>query len=58
MTSPAIVKQSDLKRMAAIAKSENVMVTIEVDGRKISVSPNIPDNHRPEKARQEWDINL
>lgn len=58
MTTPAIVKQSDLKRMAAVAKSEGVTVSIEVDGKKISISPDIPDNHKAGKARQEWNVNL
>ncbi len=45
MTAPALVKQSELKRMAAIAKSEGVTVSIEVGGKIIKVSPTIPDNH-------------
>lgn len=48
MTSPALVRSGDLKRMATIAKREGVTVWIEApDGRKIGVSPNIPDTHRP-----------
>lgn len=38
MTAPAAIKQADLKRMAAIAKSEGVVVEIEHNGIKIKVS--------------------
>lgn len=47
MTTPALVRSGDLKRMATIAKREGVTVWLETaDGRKIGVSPNIPDNHK------------
>lgn len=64
MTAKALVKQAELKRMAAIAKSEGVVVSVEVDGRKFSVSPfltdststfapaqssNVPPDHRASK---------
>ncbi|MGP4691593.1 hypothetical protein [Agrobacterium cavarae] len=39
MTKKALVSQADLKRMAAIAKSEGVVVSVEIDGKKYSVSP-------------------
>lgn len=48
MTAPSVIKQSDLKRMAAIAKSEGVTVSIEVDGKIIRVSPAIPVIHSAE----------
>jgi hypothetical protein len=38
VTAPAAIKQADLKRMAAIAKSEGVVVEIEHNGLKIKVS--------------------
>lgn len=47
MTSPAIVRSSDLKRMADVAKSKGVTVWIEIDGRRVGVSPDIQDIHRP-----------
>ncbi len=47
MTASALVKQSDLKRMAQIAKSEGVRVEIEVNGKIIRVFPDITDIHRP-----------
>lgn len=38
MTARAAIKQSDLKRMAAIAKSEGVVVEIENNGVKIRIT--------------------
>lgn len=46
MTASALVKQSDLKRMATIAKEQGVTVWIEVNGKRVGVSPDIPDNHK------------
>ncbi|WP_333631692.1 hypothetical protein [Agrobacterium cavarae] len=43
MTKKALLPLADLKRLAAIAKSEGVVVSIEVDGRKFSVSPYTPN---------------
>lgn len=60
MTKKALVSQADLKRMAAIAKSEGVVVSVEVDGKKFSVSPlsqNVaPDEELPRgpNALDEW----
>lgn len=48
MTASALVKQSDLKRMAHIAKSEGVRVEIEVNGKIIRVAPDIPAIHSDE----------
>jgi|GEM_PF-6008382 len=42
MTAPALVKQSDLKRMAAIANEQNVTVEIVEGSRVIRVSPAAP----------------
>ncbi|QRM44017.1 hypothetical protein [Rhizobium sp. BG4] len=39
MTATAVVKQSDLKRMAAVANEQNVCVEIEIDGRIVRVLP-------------------
>ncbi|MBZ5761524.1 hypothetical protein LAV84_18590 [Rhizobium sp. VS19-DR104.2] len=47
MTASALVKQSDLKRMATIAREQGVRVEIEFNGRVIRVMPDIPDNHSP-----------
>lgn len=48
MTAPALVKQSELKRMAAIAKSEGVPIELEVEGRIYRVLPDIPNSHNAE----------
>jgi len=48
MTASALVKQSDLKRMATIAKEQGVTVWIEIDGKRVGVSPDIHDNHKEE----------
>lgn len=45
MSAPALIKQADLKRMAAVAKTENVSITLEIGGRKFTVSPVIQDIH-------------
>lgn len=45
MTASALLKQSDLKRMATIAKQQGVRVEVEVGGKIIRISPDIPDNH-------------
>ncbi len=47
MTSPALVRSADLKRMADIAKSKGVTVWIEIDGRRIGVSPDIHNVNNP-----------
>lgn len=48
MTASALVKQSELKRMAAIAKSEGVPIELEVEGRIYRVLPDIPSSHNAE----------
>ncbi len=48
MTTPALIKQADLKRMADIALAKGVRVEVEIDGRIIRVAPDIPAIHRPE----------
>ncbi|WP_421360308.1 hypothetical protein [Agrobacterium rosae] len=60
MTKKAMVTQADLKRMATIAKSEGVVVSVEIDGRKFSVSPYVPPEPSEEypfqniKSWEEW----
>lgn len=46
MTRAALVKESDLHRMAKIAKRDGVRVEVEIDGKIIRVSPDIPDSHK------------
>ncbi|WP_430438950.1 hypothetical protein [Shinella sp.] len=48
MTAPALIKQAELRRMATIAKREGVRVEVEVNGRIFRISPDIPDDHKPE----------
>ncbi|NRQ14603.1 hypothetical protein [Ensifer sesbaniae] len=47
MTARAAIKAADLKRMADIAKSKGVTVWVEIDGRRVGVSPDIQDIHKP-----------
>ncbi|MDJ1632309.1 hypothetical protein [Rhizobium rhizogenes] len=58
MTASALVKQSDLKRMAQIAKREGVTVWIEKNGQRIGVSPDIQDIHKPQKVARYEDFDL
>lgn len=58
MTTPALVKSADLKRMAAIAAKTGMRVEIEVDGKIIRVAPDIPDNHRPKPVARYEDFDL
>lgn len=41
MTASALIRRSDLKRMAEVAKADGVRVTIEIAGTIITVSPDI-----------------
>ncbi|MBX5021175.1 hypothetical protein [Rhizobium lentis] len=50
MTRAAIVKEADLHRMAKIAKRDGVRVEIEIDGKIIRVSPDIPDNQNQQRV--------
>jgi hypothetical protein len=43
MTAPALVKSSDLKRMADIAKAKGVTIEMEIGGRIIRISPSVPE---------------
>lgn len=57
MTTPALIKQADLKRMAEIAKTQGVRVEFEVDGKIFRVAPDIPVNHSREEiepVRELW----
>jgi hypothetical protein len=47
MTEPAFIKLGDLKRMATVAKSHNVTVWVEIDGRRVGVSPPGADTRAP-----------
>lgn len=58
MTVSALIKESDLHRMAKIAKRDGVRVEIEVNGKIIRVSPDIPNNHKPQKVELPDDFAL
>lgn len=44
MTKPAILKLADARRLAKVAKSEDVAISIESDGIIITI---FPDYHKP-----------
>ncbi|MCZ4089309.1 hypothetical protein [Sinorhizobium psoraleae] len=58
MTTPALVKSADLKRMADVAKSKGVTVWIEINGRRVGVSPDIPsaDGKKPVAKDEDFDF--
>lgn len=58
MTRAALVKESDLHRMAKIAKRDGVRVEVEVNGKIIRVAPDIPDSHRPSPVARYEDFDL
>ncbi len=58
MTSRAIIRQTDLKRMAAVARAEGVAVEVEVDGKTVRVIPNIPAIHSPKPVAKDEIIPL
>lgn len=47
MTKRAFISKADLRRMARVAKLEGVTVWVEIDGKKVGVSPNIPETLKP-----------
>lgn len=58
MTTPALVKSADLKRMAAIVAKTGLRVEIEVDGKIIRVAPDIPTVHSPSQPVKKERIRL
>lgn len=58
MTTPALVKQSDLRRLAAVVKEKGVCVEIDFKRSIIRISPDIPDNHRQKAIEYYADIDL
>lgn len=56
MTTPALIKQAELRRMANIAKSEGARVSVEVNGKIFTVTPDIPDNHKAKPIENYEDI--
>lgn len=58
MTTPALVKSADLKRMADVAKMKGVTVWIEINGRRVGVSPDIPAIHSAKPVEKYEDFDL
>lgn len=58
MTRAALVKESDLHRMAKIAKRDGVRVEVEINGKVIRISPDIPDKPSEKEIAKHWDIDL
>jgi hypothetical protein len=50
MTRAALVKSSDLKRMAIVAKQTGMRFEIEVGGTIVRVLPDIPNSHSPSRV--------
>lgn len=53
MTSQALIKQSDLNRMAAVPKQHGVCVEVEVDGMIIRIRPHepVPDSEQIDRGK-------
>lgn len=58
MSQTAMVRRADLKRLAAIAKSEGVSVSIDVGGTIITVSPNIHTDQQEDRVAKGKGIRL
>jgi len=59
MTSPAVVRSGDLKRMARfVRENPGLRVEVERDGVILRVSPDIPDIHKPGKVELPDDFAL
>lgn len=58
MTAPALVKSADLKRMADVAKAKGVTVWIEINGRRVGVSPDHPGTpgEKPVEKHDDFDF--
>ncbi len=60
MTKKALISEAELTRMAKVAKSQGVTVWIEIDGKRIGVSPDIqqlpPAEMQPEEftSLEQW----
>jgi len=59
MTTPALVKSADLKRMGAFVKANpGLRVEVEKNGILIRVAPDIPETHRSSKVELSDDFAL
>lgn len=46
MTAPALLKTEDLRRAAKVAAETGVEITIEIEGRKVTIRPPDPTTMR------------
>lgn len=58
MSAPVLIKRSDLNRMADIALARGVTVWIEINGKRIGVSPDFHKVEATRKIAQADEINL
>lgn len=58
MTATAIVRRSDLKRMADVAKQTGMRVEIEVNGVIVRIAPDIPNINKQERVELPDDFAL
>lgn len=58
MTATALIRRSDLKRMADIAKAEGVRVSIEIGDTVITVSPDIHKAYEEDRVAKGKGIRL
>lgn len=58
MTARAAIKAADLKRMADVAKSKGVTVWMEINGRRVGVSPDLPSTpeEKPVEKYEDFDF--
>jgi hypothetical protein len=58
MTASALVKQSDLRRLAAVVKDQGVCVEVDFERKTIRIMPDIPANHSRTPVAFYEDIDL
>jgi hypothetical protein len=58
MTTPAAIRQSDLRRVVTMAKESGCTIEVEKDGFKIRVMPDNPDIHSPTQMAKRKGIRL
>lgn len=58
MSATALVRRSDLKRLADVAKATGMRIEIEVNGVIVRIAPDIPNIHKPERVELPDDFAL
>jgi len=58
MTARATIKAADLKRMADVAKLKGVTVWVEINGRRVGVSPDtsVTPGEKPVEKYEDFDF--